>query len=163
MAEKRIRKTLEEDILKLRNKGFSYSQIIRDLGCSKSTVSYWLNPLSKANTSKRNKKYKQTNRQRLNKRYALWKYNYLFNKACQYCGEKDMLKLQFDHKGRYEKSDNITNMVRSNEKKLTKEANKCRILCASCHQVKTMKERNATFYVVYEEQKIRRDENGCKR
>ena len=74
-----------------------------------------------------------------------------------------MLKLQFDHKGKYEKNDNITNMVRKNEEQLTKEANKCRILCASCHQVKTMKERNATFYVVYEKQKVRRDENGCKR
>ena len=163
MAQQVNNKTLKKDILKLRNKGFSYSQIVRQLGCSKSTVSYWLNPLSKANTGKRNKKYKQANKQRLNKRYALWKYNYLFHKACEHCGEKDMLKLQFDHKGRYEKNNNITNMVRSNERQLTAEANKCRILCASCHQVKTMKERNATFYTVYEEQKIRRDKNGCKR
>ena len=163
MARQVNNQTMEHDILNLRAKGFSYNQISDKLKCSKSTVSYWINPLSKANTGKRNKKYRQANRQRLNKRYALWKYNYLFNKACRYCGEKDMLKLQFDHKGKYEKNDNITNMVRKNEEQLTKEANKCRILCASCHQVKTMKERNATFYVVYEKQKVRRDENGCKR
>tara|TARA_Y100001951_G_C11207341_1_gene220834 strand:- start:217 stop:708 length:492 start_codon:yes stop_codon:yes gene_type:complete len=163
MARQVNNQTMEHDILNLRAKGLTYNQIADKLKCSKSTVSYWINPLSKANTGKRNKKYRQANRQRLNKRYALWKYNYLFNKACRYCGEKDMLKLQFDHKGKYEKNDNITNMVRKNEEQLTKEANKCRILCASCHQVKTMKERNATFYVVYEKQKVRRDENGCKR
>ena len=155
--------TWENRIRELRDKGFSYSQIVRYLGCSKSTVSYWLNPTSKSNTTKRNKKYKKDNRYRFYKRYAMWKYNYLFDKACEHCEEKDMLKLQFDHKGKYEKRDNITNMIRKNEEQLTKEANKCRILCASCHQVKTMKERNATFYVVYEEQKAKRREYGCKK
>ena len=33
-------------------------------------------------------------------------------KACEHCGEKNMLKFQFDHKGKYEKRDNITNMIR---------------------------------------------------
>ena len=154
--------TWENRIRELRDKGFSYSQIVRYLGCSRSTVSYWLNPKSKATTAEMNKKYKKNNKNKLNRRYALWKYNYLFGQACEYCGEKDMLKLQFDHKGKYEKSDNITNMTRKNEEQLTAEANKCRILCASCHQAKTMKERNATFYVVYEEQKARRRDYECK-
>ena len=154
--------TWENRILELREKGFSYNQIVRYLGCSRSTVSYWLNPKSKANTTERNKKYKKTNKSRIHKRYALWKYNYLFGQSCEHCGEKNMLKLQFDHKGKHKKSYNIADYSRKNEEELTKEANKCRILCASCHQAKTMKERNATFYVVYEEQKARRRDYECK-
>ena len=155
--------TWESSILKLRAKGLSYNQIVGQLGCSKATVSYWLNPTSKENTTKRNKKYKKLSKRRVYKRGALWKYNYLFNKSCEHCGEKNMLKLQFDHKGKHKKSYNIADYSRKNEEELTKEANKCRILCASCHQAKTMKERNATFYVVYKEQKAKRKVYDCKR
>ena len=155
--------TWESSILKLRAKGLSYNQIVGQLGCSKATVSYWLNPTSKENTTKRNKKYKKLSKRRVYKRGALWKYNYLFNKSCEHCGERDMLKLQFDHKGKYVKHDNITNMMKGSTRKLNQEASKCRILCASCHQVKTMKERNATFYVVYKEQKAKRRAYDCKR
>ena len=73
--------TWENRIRELRDKGFSYSQIVRHLGCSRATVSYWLNPTSKANTSKRNKKYKKKNKHKLNRRYAMWKYNYLFGQG----------------------------------------------------------------------------------
>ena len=155
--------TWENRILELRDKGFSYSQIVKELGCSKATISYWLNPSSKDKTAKRNKQYKKTNKSRIHKRYAMWKYNYLFGSSCEHCEEKDMLKLQFDHKGKYKKSYNIADYSRKNEEELTKEANKCRILCASCHQAKTMKERNATFYVVYKEQKAKRRAYDCKR
>jgi len=154
--------TLKSDILKLRSKGLSFRAIAKKLECSKSTVSYWLNPVSKKNTIERNKRYKRKSNIKVNERGALWKYNYLFNRACEHCGEEDMLKLQFDHKSKYEKHDNITNMLRGSIKKLTEEASKCRVLCASCHQVKTMKERNATFYVVYKEQKAKRKEYECK-
>lgn len=44
---------MKEKILKLRNSGYSYSQIVEELGCSKSTISYHCNEEVKKKTIKR--------------------------------------------------------------------------------------------------------------
>jgi 5-methylcytosine-specific restriction endonuclease McrA len=155
--------TKERAILNLRAKGFTYREIAKKLKCSKATISYWLDPKGKEKVVARNKRYKGKFGGRwASRRGALWKYNYLLERSCEYCGESDMLKLQFDHKSEYEKHSNITNLLNGNLDKLKAEVKKCRVLCANCHQAKTMKERNAAFYVVYEEQKARKKEYECK-
>ncbi len=80
--------TLEGDILNLRAKGLSYNQIALKLKCSKSTISYWLDPNGKEKVVMRNKRNKGRYGGRwASKRGAIWKYNYLLNKSCEKCGE----------------------------------------------------------------------------
>lgn len=38
---------MKDKIIELRNKGFTYSQICKTLGCSKGTVAYWCNTTTK--------------------------------------------------------------------------------------------------------------------
>ena len=76
------------------------------------------------------------------------------DKECLVCGETNPLALEFDHK--FSKKDSISEMCRKgNSKKLIKEEiKKCRVLCSSCHQIKTMCEQNAyTFQKVKKEKK----------
>tara|TARA_R100000742_G_C4266208_1_gene84304 strand:- start:282 stop:776 length:495 start_codon:yes stop_codon:yes gene_type:complete len=162
---RRIRtQTFESDILNLRAKGLSYNKIASILQCSKSTISYWLDPNGREKVVRRNKKNKgKYNGRWASKRGAIWKYNYLLDKSCEKCGESDMRKLQFDHKKRYKKSSNITNLLNGSLRILDNEAKKCRVLCANCHQVKTLKENNSAFYRVYQEKEQVRKKNGCKR
>ena len=156
--------TFESDILNLRAKGLSYNKIASILQCSKSTISYWLDPNGREKVVRRNKKNKgRYNSRWASKRGAIWKYNYLLDKSCEKCGESDMRKLQFDHKKGYEKSSNITNLLSGSIKALGREVKKCRVLCASCHQVKTLKEKNSAFYNIYQEKEQVRKKNGCKR
>jgi len=44
---------LEDDIKRLRNEGYSYNQITKELGCSKGTVGYHLTPNEKNRAKKR--------------------------------------------------------------------------------------------------------------
>ena len=164
MAQQVNNKTMEHDILNLRAKGFTYNQIAEKLKCSKATINYWLDPKCKEKVLARNKLNKgRYNNRWASRRGAIWKYNYLLDKSCEYCGESDMLKLQFDHKSEYEKHSNITNLLNGNLEKLKAEVKKCRVLCANCHQVKTLKEKMSAFYTIYNEKEQVRRKNGCKR
>ena len=164
MAEKHIRKTMQGDILNLRAKGLTYREIAKKLDCSKATISYWIDPKGKEKVVARNKRYKYKSGGRWqSRRGAIWKYNYLLGKSCKYCGENDMLKLQFDHKSEYEKHSNITDLLKGNLDIVKKEVQKCRILCANCHQKKTLKENKSAFYTIYQEREQVRKKNGCKR
>lgn len=143
---------MKQAILNLRSKGYTYNQISKKLNCSKSTISYWLDPKGKEKVVARNKRYKSKFSGRWSsRRGAMWKYNYLLGKSCEHCGESDMLKMQFDHKSEYEKHSNITNLLNGNLDKLKAEVKKCRVLCANCHQIKTLKENNSAFYNIYKE------------
>ena len=155
---------MQRDILNLRAEGFTYREIAKKLNCSKATISYWLDPKGKEKVVARNKRYKGRFSGRwASRRGAIWKYNYLLGKSCEYCGESDMLKLQFDHKSEYEKHSNITNLLNGNLDIVKKEVKKCRVLCANCHQVKTLKENRSAFYTIYNEKEQVRKKNGCKR
>ena len=164
MAQQINNLTMERDILNLRAEGFTYREIAKKLNCSKATISYWLDPKGKEKVVARNKRYKGRFSGRwASRRGAIWKYNYLLGKSCEYCGESDMLKLQFDHKSEYEKHSNITNLLNGNLEKLKAEVKKCRVLCANCHKVKTLKEKMSAFYTIYNEKEQVRRKNGCKR
>ena len=164
MAKNYTNETMEHDILNLRAKGLTYREIAKKLNCSKATISYWLDPKGKEKVVARNKRYKGRFSGRwASRRGAIWKYNYLLGKSCEYCGESDMLKLQFDHKSEYEKHSNITNLLNGNLDIVKKEVKKCRVLCANCHQVKTLKENRSAFYTIYNEKEQVRKKNGCQK
>ena len=75
--------------------------------------------------------------------------DYLLKNPCL-CGESDPIVLEFHHKDRKEKEDNISAMVSSGQKwdKIEKEINKCVVLCSNCHKRITAKEQNSCKYRV---------------
>lgn len=62
--------------------------------------------------------------------------DYLVNKSCIDCGEKDPIVLEFDHIEN--KFDNLSNLILNcSLERLVKEIKKCEIRCANCHRRKS--------------------------
>ncbi|MBI2285570.1 HNH endonuclease [Candidatus Saccharibacteria bacterium] len=85
----------------------------------------------------RNRKLKIKNRKLL--------LEYLKDKSCEVCGIDDPRVLEFDHINPVTKSftiaRGISSLLLSWEKILT-EIEKCQILCANCHKIKTAQEQS---------------------
>jgi len=62
--------------------------------------------------------------------------------GCLDCGEKNPIVLDFDHKYQDTKKDSVSNMVKSNYgmEKIMAEVNKCEVVCANCHRIRTHKQ-----------------------
>ena len=67
---------------------------------------------------------------------------YLSDKNCVRCGVDDIRVLDFDHIDPFTKSFNIARALndRLNWKMILTEIDKCQILCANCHKIKTATE-----------------------
>lgn len=123
--------TLKEDILSLREQGYSYNQIIAELGCAKSTVAYYCGPTQKN---------KQITRQR-DRRTKFRKYMQAAkeNAVCMDCGvHYPYYVMDFDHRPDENKQFDISNIneIPSMEA-LIEEINKCDIVCSNCHRHRT--------------------------
>lgn len=70
---------------------------------------------------------------------------FLSNHPCVDCGEKDILVLEFDHRDRLAKVEDISQIVRRGLtfKCLVSEISKCDVRCANCHRRKTNIENNS--------------------
>ena len=102
---------------------------------------------------------KECTRIRLNKRYRtkegfrsqryIWNkkrrrritqgmFQYLKDKECRDCGNKDMRVFEFDHLK--DKENSINEMLRKgwSWKNILKEVSKCDIVCANCHRIRTL-------------------------
>lgn len=95
---------------------------------------------------------------RMNTQYYLWKARkrsqfvrekmysyigqYLSVHPCVDCGETDILVLEFDHKDRANKIQEISNIVKRQLTfdTLVSEIEKCDVRCANCHRKKTLTE-----------------------
>ena len=63
---------------------------------------------------------------------------FLQGKSCADCGFSDWRVLEFDHRDPEEKSFNVANMVRAwSWKNILKEIEKCDVVCANCHRIRT--------------------------
>jgi hypothetical protein len=76
------------------------------------------------------------------KKYALrnneFVKSYLSQKSCVDCGEKDIRVLEFDHVNGKKYNDVSTMVWRAcSIKKIQNEINKCEIVCANCHRIRT--------------------------
>ncbi len=71
--------------------------------------------------------------------------NYLFSHPCVNCGESNILVLEFDHIDHDNKISDIGTMSRNGMSlhKIVDEIDKCQILCANCHRIKTAHENNS--------------------
>lgn len=66
-------------------------------------------------------------------------YEFLSTKLCADCGNSDIRVLEFDHREPTEKSNEISRLVRySKWETLLKEIEKCDIVCANCHKIRTL-------------------------
>lgn len=120
---------MKEKILALRAQGKTYEQIRKELKCSKSLISYYLNPLGKTKSLQRQQK------NRLHKRKYL---KDIAGGKCSNCGyNKCYAALQFHHENpkskKFDITDAIWNRIKVTEKELQEEIKKCTLLCANCH------------------------------
>lgn len=104
----------------------------------------WCKPCRSAYDKDRYQKFdkgRQTQKNRESyKRNSRFVLDFLFDKKCMDCPEKDPVVLDFDH--RSDKIKNVADMIRSrcSLKRLKTEIDKCDIRCANCHRRKTAKE-----------------------
>lgn len=121
---------MKDQILELRDKGYSYTQIQQELKCSKGTIAYYLGEGQKEKTLKR----QNDARAKVAKFISAVK----DNRHCVDCGiAYRYWQLEFDHLG--DKEFNIgqfrshtTDLV-----KIKKEMDKCEIVCSNCHRDRT--------------------------
>jgi hypothetical protein len=75
---------------------------------------------------------------------------YLADKQCEQCGFSDSRALDFDHIDPQDKTKIIAKMIHDGTsiKTLKKEIVKCRILCANCHRIHTVKSISVTLFKV---------------
>jgi len=66
-------------------------------------------------------------------------WEFLKTHPCSSCGEEDILVLDFDHLDQNTKVDGISNLVakRTTWSKIQEEIDKCEIVCANCHKIRT--------------------------
>ena len=82
-------------------------------------------------------KYQQEHRDKNHNN--LWQY--LQDKNCKDCGILDPRVLEFDHLPQFEKKFDIAKAIAGSTRSwesILKEINKCEILCANCHKIRTM-------------------------
>jgi len=94
-------------------------------------VRYHANPELKDIKAKSNRERSERNRE--------YVHEYLRTHPCIDCGEKDIVVLEFDHKG--DKISAVSNMLsRHSLEKIKQEIDKCEVRCANCHRRKTAKD-----------------------
>jgi hypothetical protein len=115
---------------------------------SKDGRASWCRACFKANWEKRyyenHKHYRDSHnvsRNKIRERNARRVFEYLTNHSCVNCGESDPIVLEFDHRNRNEKVENISNLItHSSWKRVECEIQKCDVLCANCHRRKSAAE-----------------------
>lgn len=122
---------LREQILALRAQGSTYNAIVAELGCAKSTVSYYCGQDQSEKSSTR----QRDRRNRLRKIIDSQK----TGRLCMDCQvEYPPYVMDFDHRPGETKSFNVS-QVQANftEEELWLEIAKCDIVCSNCHRVRT--------------------------
>lgn len=102
-------------------------------------------------------KKQKENRRKIEKEIKFKNLTFVFNilkeSVCENCGNKDFRVLEFDHRFRELKDDNVSNLITNGTiKKLKEEISKCDILCANCHKIKTHRENNSWRHQFFIEQ-----------
>ncbi len=72
-------------------------------------------------------------------------YAFTHEHGCEECGENDVRLLHFDHLDRKKKHHSVSQLLNArspDRKKVWKEIDKCRILCANCHALHTAEQMN---------------------
>ena len=97
-----------------------------------------------------NKKYYAQKRHRQNNYIKL--IEYLKDKACVDCNEDNPMVLDFDHLPKYEKSFSIGRAITGSTrswKSIYLEIEKCEIVCANCHRIRTSTRSNDRKFQIF--------------
>jgi hypothetical protein len=71
-----------------------------------------------------------------------WIGEYKLSKGCADCGyDGHFAALQFDHLPGYEKVNGLGQMVKCSRERILKEIEKCEVVCANCHAIRTFNRR----------------------
>jgi predicted HNH restriction endonuclease len=117
---------MKEKILTLKKLGKSYTEICNEIGCSKSTVSYYCSPNGKEKNRNRTNKERKNLRDEIKMEYG---------GKCQICGYNRCFRsLTFHHKDPSIKEDKVSFLINSKGKSAAyAEAKKCVLVCSNCH------------------------------
>ena len=97
-----------------------------------------------------NKKYYAQERHRQNNYNKL--VDYLKDKECLDCGEKNPMVLDFDHLPKYEKRFSIARAISASTRSwdsIFLEIKKCEIVCANCHRIRTSTRSNDRKFQIF--------------
>lgn len=80
-----------------------------------------------------------------------WVCDYLSNHPCVDCGEKDIIVLEFDHRGDEPKTADVITMVNGTYalKTVINEVQKCDVRCCNDHRRKTVERLGSTYRTKY--------------
>lgn len=136
---------LSEEIIELKQQGFSYALIAKTLDCSKSTVAYHCGTGQKDKAKSRTYRSRHTRKAKseyntIRNREFSWRYKKLC--GCKHCGIKNPVVLDYDHKDGTDKTCAVSNMLahRYSLSVIKQEIRKCIVLCANCHRIRTAKQ-----------------------
>ena len=134
---------MKEQILELRAQGLSYNEIVKELGCSKSSVSYHCGKGQKRKQQIRNlRNYSKKNKYvRVRRKYLkAFSNRYKSVIGCKDCGNKDFRVLDYDHIDRETKFETVSRLVHVSYslEVIKEEIRKCDVRCANCHRIKTI-------------------------
>lgn len=110
-----------------------YGKSLRCKSCNREYQSKWFN--SNRNTQRKRVRDNTVKYIVRNQQYVI---NYLNTHPCVDCGQTNILVLDFDHTNN-DKYKNIADMIRDAHslQTLIKEINKCEVVCANCHRIRT--------------------------
>lgn len=116
---------MKDLILKLREQGKSYNEIVKEVGCSKSTVSYYSSSVQKERMIARQKIYRKRIKDELVE---------MFGGKCKCCGFNQFNSaLDFHHIEPKGKDFQVSSKTISLERCI-EEAKKCILVCSNCHR-----------------------------
>jgi transposase len=127
----------KDRIFELREQGLSYSNIQKELGCSKGTIAYHLGEGQKEKSLSRGKAGVSKVRRFLQE--------YKQNAGCTDCKEDyPYYVLEFDHLG--DKDFNIGSFQHHtvDMEKVKAEIAKCEVVCSNCHKIRTYNRLNTS-------------------
>lgn len=122
----------KEDIPRLRAEGKTYNEIIAITGAAKSTVSYYCGDSQPDKTAARSRGYR--------KQINNYKNRVKETTPCADCGQKyPYYVMHFDHLPGFPKLFNLSRFhdYTHDIEVVKREMNKCDIVCANCHSIRT--------------------------
>lgn len=133
---------MKEEILRLRAEGKSYREIMEILGCSKGTISYHVGPGQKIKTLAKGKQTKARRREEIAK---------LKNYPCADCkGTFPPECMDFDHISGTKIAAISTLINTAPWPVVLAELEKCELVCANCHRIRSKERSVGTLMVPVE-------------
>ena len=137
----------KDDIIRLKQEGKTYLEIMNMLNCSKSIVSYYSSNKQQENARHARKQPNTILINNQNRKVGVLRNrsyvdNYLKTHPCVDCGNTDIRVLEFDHV-RGIKEGHISHSVKNawSMERLKNEIEKCEIRCCNCHRIVTIDRR----------------------